>query len=63
MGVPQGSILSSLLYSIFANDLPAELLKITVMLYADDTIVYFSDKASAKVVEEVLTGDLLNGLV
>ena len=50
VAVPQGSNLGQLHFSIFMNDLPAALLKSTVMLYADDTTVCFSDK-SAKVVE------------
>ena len=38
---PQGSILGPLFFSLFLNDLPAVLMKSTVILYADDTTVYF----------------------
>lgn len=39
-GVPQGSRLGPLLYSIFTNDLPFVLEKATAVLYADDSTLY-----------------------
>ena len=41
VGVPQGSILSPLLFSLFVNDLPTAVKEVDVNLYADDTELHY----------------------
>ena len=41
-GCPHGSILGPLLFVLFANDLPIVLERCQIMMYADDTVTYFT---------------------
>ena len=44
-GVPQGSCLGPVLFSIFTNDLPLVLDQTTAVMYADDTTLYMPSKS------------------
>ena len=52
-GVPQGSILGLLLFLIFFNDFPDALKKSKVLMYAEDTVIYYVH-GDINVIEKVL---------
>ena len=55
-GVPQGSILGPLLFLLYVNDMP-QAIKSNIILYADDSCIYFQDKISVKNIEKKLKDD------
>ena len=56
-GVPQGSLLGPLLFSLYVNDLPSIIKHSELSLYADDTCIFYSSK-NAEDITEKLNEDL-----
>ena len=49
-GVPQGSILGPMLCVVYTNDLLQSVLESSIGMYADDTVIYFSN-SSAEIIK------------
>ena len=58
-GVPQGSILGPLLFIMFYNDFPDHIQSCEVIMYADDTVIFYANK-NPTVIENQLSKDMEN---
>ena len=56
-GVPQGSILGPLLFLLHFNELPSLLKKCKMIMYADDTVLYYHHQ-DTKEIEKAISNDI-----
>ena len=49
VGLPQRSILGPLLFVLYVNDLPTIAGKCSMLMYADDTVLFHSGKVAAAI--------------
>ena len=57
-GVPQGSILWPLPFVLYINDLPQCLENCSINIYADDTVIYFTNLCTSEIARVVQNHDL-----
>lgn len=55
-GIPQGSILGPLLFIILVNDMSSVLSKCQILMYADDTVLFYADKESG-IIQDILNNE------
>ena len=58
IGVPQGSILGPLLFILHVNDLPEAVSECSILMYADDTVLFYSS-SQVSTIEMKLNEELL----